>query len=209
MAALVDGVRAKSAAVAFRLSWTGTPGGSPLTKYKLQVKSGSTFKNVALPGPLSTSVQVSPAPGTTKTYRIQAIDSSGRASPWESITLQPQLVNDGSAGVVYSGSWAKKSVSGSVGGTVRTAKSNGAQAVLTTSARSIAVVLGTGPKFGKVSVTIDGGAPTVIDLHSASAHPAQVLLAVSWSSVGPHVITISAITSQRPRVDLDALLVIG
>jgi hypothetical protein len=64
---------------------------------------------------------------------------------------------------------------------------------------------------GRARVWIDGSAVATVDLYSATQKHRRVVFVQSWQSAGAHTIEIEVLGSPagRPRVDVDALLVIA
>jgi hypothetical protein len=58
-------------------------------------------------------------------------------------------------------------------------------------------------------VWIDGTLAATIDLHAAERKPRRVVFSQSWSASGSHSIRLVVLgTADRPRVDLDAFVII-
>jgi hypothetical protein len=80
---------------------------------------------------------------------------------------------------------------------------------LTFTGRSLAFVAPKGASYGAVSVSVDGGAATRIDLYRANRAPQVTVYVLNLPSSGEHkaVIRARAVGSRR-RVDIDAFAVI-
>jgi hypothetical protein len=76
--------------------------------------------------------------------------------------------------------------------------------------RSFALVAPKGPRYGAISVSIDGAAATRVSLYRATRAARVVVFVANLSTAGPHkaVIRADAVGSRR-RVDVDAFAVVG
>jgi autotransporter-associated beta strand protein len=97
-----------------RLSWSAVPGA---TSY--QVKRGtSAFSAPTTLASVSTTdyVDATAPPGTACYYTVTATDASGQSPPTRGIMASPSIiVDDGTAGTSYTGSWSASAVSGFYG----------------------------------------------------------------------------------------------
>ena len=58
-------------------------------------------------------------------------------------------------------------------------------------------------------VYIDGALATTVDFYRSSAAHRQVVFTRSWATTGPHLFKVVVLgTSGRPRVDVDAFVVV-
>jgi hypothetical protein len=75
--------------------------------------------------------------------------------------------------------------------------------------RAIALVTTKAPARGAFRVYVDGAYVTTVDLYRPSTAFRQVVWATSWASAGSHTMKLVVVgTAGRPRVDVDALLVL-
>jgi hypothetical protein len=119
----------------------------------------------------------------------------------------------------YGGTWTQEALPGAYGGTVRyasTAKDKVAlpNKITFTVTGNLAWVSTLGPDRGMASVSIDGGAPVMIDLYSPTKQAAQVVFATNNLRAGvQHSITVQVLGTKNAlstgtRVDLDAIVAI-
>jgi hypothetical protein len=143
-------------------------------------------------------------------YRVRAVDAAGNAGAWvNGITLNPRLTQQTSSSVKYSGTWASKSSSSFSGGSAKYAKAAGRSASLKFTGRSIALVTTKAPSRGKVKVYVNGAYVATVDLYGASTQYRALAWQKTWSSSGTRTIKlVVAGTSGRPRVDLDAFVIV-
>ena len=142
-------------------------------------------------------------------FAVSATDGAGNASePVVSAPFSAQLFQDSSASVVYGRKWTVVRNSNASGGTTRYSTRRGATARLTFTGRAVAWVAPVGTKMGKAKVFVDGVLVTKIDLR-ATGRPRMLVFSQNWSDAGQHTIRIKVLaTANRPRVDLDAFLIL-
>jgi hypothetical protein len=86
----------------------------------------------------------------------------------------------------------------------------GARATLAFEGRSVSWMATRGPKRGKARVFVDGVRVATVDLYASSNQYRRVVFSKSWTEAGSHTIEIRVLgTSGRPRVDVDAVVVVG
>lgn len=86
----------------------------------------------------------------------------------------------------------------------------GATATFTFKGREVAWISTKDTNRGKVNVYIDGSYVRTLDLRASSRQTRRVVLSRSWTEPGTHTIALKVLgTSGRPRVDVDALIVIN
>ena len=87
--------------------------------------------------------------------------------------------------------------------------SKGARATFRFSGRSVAIVAPTGPGRGKARIILDGKRVAVIDLRGDDHSQRRLVWVRTWSTAGRHTLRVQSLgTHGRPRVDLDAFLVL-
>jgi len=85
----------------------------------------------------------------------------------------------------------------------------GATASLSFQGRAIGVVAQRGPDRGQADILVDGKKVASIDLHAATLQERRVVFTVRWSGLATHTISVVVAGTQgRPRVDLDAFVVL-
>jgi hypothetical protein len=141
----------------------------------------------------------------------RAIDGVGNASEWvTSPVWTPRMWQEDSPAISYDGAWQTVDSGTYSGGAAAYTTSDGASATITFTGRSFGIVSRKGPARGEFRVFVDGQAVGIVDLRSAEQHRYVVVFARHWATSEEHTIRIVALgTTGRPRVDLDAFVVIG
>ncbi len=200
-------------AVPLTVAWTAaTDAGSGLAAapYELErsTNGGTTWTPVAKSA--ARSATVTAASSGTLRYRVRAIDAAGNAGGWAySPTLSPRLVQQTSSAVRYGGTWTKTSSTGYSGGSAKYAKVAGRSVTYRVTGRSIALVTTKAPSRGKVKIYVNGTRVATIDLYRSSTQYRVLAWQKTWSTSATRTIKLVVVgTSRRPRVDLDAFVVV-
>lgn len=203
-----------TSAVPVRISWpAAADSGSGVARYQLQQGANGTFQNVSLPSALSRSKDVLLEPGTNNyTFRVRAFDRVGNASPWAAgtgPTFRVAAYQEGSSAIAYSGTWNKQAPSGAYKTYVKYATAFGARAKHTFTGRNIGWVASRNSTSGGAEVYLDGTRVATVDLYSATAKPRQIVFSRAVTAGTTHTLEIRGLgTSGRPRVDVDAFVVL-
>ncbi len=115
--------------------------------------------------------------------------------------------------IAYTGSWTSFKTSGASGGSYTYADS-AASATITFNGTRLEWVATTGTTMGRASVTLDGGDPIAVDLHSATTRRQVKVWSTGELSDAPHMVAItwtgdSSAASVGTRVNIDAVEVNG
>jgi hypothetical protein len=196
--------------VPVRLAWAAaTDGLTNVASYEVaQQIDGGGFAEIAHVGGTSLTRQL--LVNHTYQFQIRAVDAVGHMGSWRlSTTLRPYLYQS-SVATVVTGSWHTATSSYYSGGSARYATAAGASATFrATSARSIAIVATKAKTRGSFKVYVDGVYKRTISTYSTTTKYRQLVYQFSWSSAGTHKVKIVVSgTSGRPRVDLDAFVVL-
>jgi subtilisin len=142
--------------------------------------------------------------------RVRAKDAAGNWSSWALLpTVSTGVAQDTSGSIVRSGAWASSSNSSYSRSTAIFAKVAGATLTRTFTGRAVGWVSAVGPTRGSARVYIDGSLYTTVSQYRADPGYRKVVFERSWPTSGSHTIRIEVVgTAGRPRVDLDALVVI-
>jgi hypothetical protein len=193
-----------------RVSWHGgDAGGSGLARYELQRRRGSgAWHTVELQGVHATSFRFQVSQTASIHFRVRAIDGAGNHSGWKTAaTVSGHLVQSGR--VALKGPWRTLAKPAASGGTSRFTVSTGARATFRFTGRSVAIVAPMGPGRGKARIIVDGKRVAVIDLRGSDHSQRRLVWARTWSTAGRHTLRVQPLgTHGRPRVDLDAFLVL-
>ncbi len=143
-------------------------------------------------------------------FRVRAIDGDGNTGRWKvSHTIDARVVQSQSHKVTLAGPWRTLVKPAASGGTSRYTIRKGAHATLRFTGRSVAIVAPTGPRRGRARILVDGKRVAVIDLRGEDNVQRQLVWSRSWAGRGPHRIRVEVLgTDGRPRVDLDAFVVV-
>jgi hypothetical protein len=200
-----------SSAVPVAVTWTGSDAASGIGHYELlQSTNGGAWKTVANPTTSGVVRALVASSATTYRFRVRAVDRAGNATvsaagPVFRATRSEQT----STAVKWSGTWSTSTTSSASGRTVRSTTRSGASATFTFSGRSVGWVAYLASTLGRASVYVDGRLAATVDLHASTTAWRRVAFARRWSASGTHVIRIVCrATSGRPRVDVDAFVVL-
>ncbi|HET7704217.1 MAG TPA: hypothetical protein VFK35_12525 [Candidatus Limnocylindrales bacterium] len=143
-------------------------------------------------------------------YRISAVDAVGNVgAPVYGPKYWPRLYQSTSYTTV-TGTWGTTSSTSYSGGSTRYSSTAGSTATFTaTLARSIAIVTTKAASRGSFKVYVDNVYKGTISTYSATTRFRQLVYQFNWSTAGTHKIKIVVVgTSGRPRVDMDAFVVL-
>jgi hypothetical protein len=149
-------------------------------------------------------------PGHTYALRVRARDAAGNWSPWvESPALSPALSQDTSPSLIRSGRWTRYRATWASGGTAIYATHRGAYVRRNFTGRAVAWIGSKSRTRGRARIYIDGAYVTTVDLKRSGTANRQVIYARSWSTAGPHAISVHVVgTPGRRRVDVDAFVIV-
>ncbi len=206
------GAAMSGSSVPLAVTWSASDnaGGSGVARYELaQSRNGAAWTTVST-SLTSKSAGVMAASSGTVRYRVRSVDAAGNAGAWvNGITLSPRLTQQTSSSVKYSGTWTSASSSSFSGGSAKYAKAAGRSASLKFTGRSIALVTAKSPSRGKVKVYVNGKFVTTVDLRGSSTQYRAVAWQSTWSTSATRTVKLVVVgTSGRPRVDLDAFVVV-
>jgi hypothetical protein len=188
-----------------KVKWSLQSTSNGVKRYELQVKrDAGSYRTLDLSSPTATSRWVTLAAGADYTFRVRAVDRSGRVGAWRAVGPRTVYrVADTASRVSYSSGWKTASSTSYIGGKVHYTKTAGAKVSIRFDGTSIAWTGPTGPTRGKVKVYLDGTLIKTVDLYSSTFDARKTVFAMQ---VGPgvHKLTLKALgTSGRPTVALD------
>ncbi len=196
--------------VPLRLSWTAaTDGGSGVAGYEIERSvNGGSWAAVGAYSVRSAAV-IAASSGTVR-YRVRAVDGAGNRGGWAyTPTLSPRLVQQSSSAVMYGGTWYGTSSTAYSGGSAKYANVAGRSATYTFTGRSIAFVTTKAPTRGKVKIYVNGAYVATVDLYRSSTQYRVLVWQKTWSTSGTRTIKLVVVgTAGRPRIDLDAFVVV-
>jgi hypothetical protein len=191
------------------LTWGASDKGSGVVDYNIQHRAGDgSWHNVILRDRLATHATFFLKADRSHVFRVRARDKAGNLSSFVAAPkVQPQIVQSSSA--TLSGTWKAAPDAKASGGGTRYATDQGAKASLAFRGRAIGVVAQRGPGRGLADILVDGKKVATIDLQAAALQERRVVYSTHWISLGEHTISIVVVgTTGRPRVDLDAFVVL-
>ena len=195
-----------------RIAWSGSDGskGSGIRSYAVSRSiNGGAWKTVSYVQAAS-AYDLVVTPGTTYRFRVRATDRDGNTGTWKlGPSFTARLVQQTSTAIRYAGTWARSESPGFAGGSARTSSTAGSSATFTFTGRAVALVTTVGPDRGRARVYVNGTYITTIDLASATKTDKVEAWSRSWSTAATRTVKVVVLgTPGRPRVDIDAFLVL-
>ena len=209
---LVAGSTLGDPEVPVKLSWSATDAGGEVTGYQLQQSTyGNPYENVGLADATTTTRTLGFAPGSNYRLRVRATDDNGNRSDWKYGTrfaLDTLQENDPS--ISYAKTWKGQSLASAYGGGVKYATARGAKATLSFTGTEVAWVAPESKTRGKAAVSLDGAKVATVNLFSRQTLARQVVFSRgNLDPATPHTLEVRSLgTSGRPRVDVDAFVVL-
>jgi hypothetical protein len=193
------------------VSWSATDGASQVASSEVQVsRNGGPWQGVTVPAPDSRVARTSGLPGGTIRARVRVTDGAGNASSWVyGPTVALQVVQETSRSISETSSWRRLAQTSALGGFVDKTNVSGASARYRFTGRGIVWLTAVGPTRGRADIYIDGRFVTRIDTYAAAFAGRRVAFQRTWSGTGIHTLEIrNRATLNRPRIDLDAFIVL-
>lgn len=124
------------------------------------------------------------------------------------------VYSDANANLAWSGLWAKVSLKGAFGGSIRRTRTPGSQVVVRFNGTGVSVIGTKASSYGKSAVAIDGKSVGTIDYYSAKTVNRQKLFSRTGLTDGEHTLTITPVKSRNSRssgygASLDRIVVTG
>ena len=118
------------------------------------------------------------------------------------------------ARLVYAGTWTALSNAAYSGGSLRYTANAGTSVTAKFTGASLALIARMGPSYGIARITVDGGAPILVDLYSSAFLNQQAVWNTGVLANGAHTVVISWTGQRNPAatftyVDIDAVDVAG
>lgn len=107
--------------------------------------------------------------------------------------------SDGNSNLAWSGEWAKVSLKGAYGGSMRRTRTPGSQVIVRFKGTGISVIGTKASSYGRSEIAIDGKPVGTIDYYSAKTLNRQKLFSHSGLADGEHTLTITALKSKNSR----------
>ena len=210
--AIATGGRLDSGSFRALASWpAATDATSAIAGYQAQwrVDGGAWGATISL-GATTRQAAVTMAGGHAYTVRLRARDAAGNWGAWVVTGPVRAGVIEETGGLSRTGTWRTYRSSLMSGGSSIYSSTARSSVLRSFTGRSVALVAPRGPGRGLASIWVDGAKVATIDLRSSTLSPRVIVFARSWPGAGRHSIRIVvAGTPGRPRVDVDALIVVG
>ena len=193
-----------------RVTWTGADtGGAGITSYDVERSIDGGAYVVVASGLASPSLPVAMAPGHSYRFAVRARDAAGNVSAWRAgSTTSAVVLQNSSTALHWSTGWHTVWSTVYSGGNARYATAAGTWMTTTFAGRSVGLVAALGAR-GQVRVYVDGSYLGTVDLRSATTTYRAVAWTRGWSSAATHTLKLVVVgTAGRPRVDVDAILVL-
>jgi subtilisin family serine protease len=203
---LRSGVTSPSDQLKVSIKW---PRVSRARRYQLQ-QSVDGGPWATLGKPYRPKLNILTWPGRRYAYRVRA-KVGGTWRDWKSGAALVTLPFEPVSGVTLSGNWSYSSSDKSYSEIPIYSTDAGARATLNFTGTSVAWIATRGPSRGRARVIVDGVHVTTIDLYASKTKHRQVVFSRSWDALGSHTIRIEVLgsPSSRPRVDIDALVIVS
>ncbi len=181
---------------------------------------GSSTTTTTLP-PLPTTTTSSYHYDDGASYRPPHLHHDHSSTTTTSSTTSTTLPSGGTTryeqtdpNLIYAGTWTTLSGSSYSGGSMAYTSASGAAVTISFSGTSLTWIARPALAFGKAQVSLDGGAPVLVDLYSPSTLYQQAVWSTGLLANGAHTVTIAWTGQKNPAalytyIDLDALDVVG
>lgn len=207
-AALATGGRLTGRAVT--VSWNATAQ-SGIKRYTLQRRiNGGSWQPIDLPSRTTTEITLGIQDGRSYRFRVRARDNDGDWSTFRTGTSFHADVMEAQESLLTGGTWYQQRDSSASGGVTRYARTEGARSTLIFTGTAIGLVAPRGPGRGEARILIDGKEVATIDLGAPAESTRQLVFTRTWESSAQRTIRVVLVgTKGRPRVDVDAFLVLA
>jgi subtilisin family serine protease len=203
---LASNTQAGSITLPVVIGWPATAGAQ---RYRLQ-QSIDAGEWTTIAKPYGTKLSTTAWPGVRYQYRVQA----KVAGVWRAWHIGPSAVvnpYEPSTAVEFNGTWISAATDKTYSELPAYSTTSGSSATFTFTGTSLAWISIRGPDRGKANISIDGTFVKTLDLYAGVTQFRALVFARTWSSAGVHTLRIDVLGRpfSRPRVDLDALVVVA
>jgi exopolysaccharide biosynthesis protein len=200
-------------AVPLSVTWpVATDRGTGVAGYEVQrsTDGGTTWSDVKLDAPTTPKTIVYVEPGDLARVRVRAIDKAGNTGDWsQGLRFRVIAYQDTSSKIAFHGTWKKSASPPLFGGTLRYTLKKGGTATFAFTGSQVAWVSMNGHDRGAAKVLIDGKAAATVDNKASATIVRRIVCVKLFTGTGRHEIEILSLgTPGRPRVDVDAILVV-
>jgi Bacterial Ig domain len=179
------------------------------TTYTLQRSlNGGGFQNVAANGARTLTQQLRAG---TYAFRVRAVNGALTATSAETTVV---VRTDQETAATVAGAWTTNAAATWWNGSLRFASANTASTTYTFTGRSFGLVSTRANSRGRLSVSIDGGAATKVDLFNATQQARRIVFSRNGLAAGSHTVVVRVLgtrnaSSRGTRVDVDGFVVLG
>jgi hypothetical protein len=193
------------------ITWSATDATSGVATYSLKRSvNGGAFASVTLSNPALNSVVQSLTPGKRYHYEVSATDKAGNTSAFVTGTqFTLTAFKTSASAITYSGGWSTATLAGSYSGTVHFTTTFGKKATLAFTGSQVEWVSTLGATQGSAKVSLDGGAPVIVNTNAGTTRTRQAVFVASAASAAHTLVVTNKATSGHPRIDVDAFIVIS
>ena len=148
--------------------------------------------------------------GHRYSLRLRARDVAGNWSAWAaSVAVRPVVVQDTSRYLVWSGRWYRATSTSASGGTTRYTTWRGATVTIAFQGTGSAIVTPRSPTRGRFQVWLDGVLKGTVDERARATQVRRVVFAMAGLAPRRHTLRLVCLgTSGRPRIDIDAIVLL-
>lgn len=194
---------------AITVSWSATDE-SGINRYKLHRSiDGGSWQPIELATRTSTEATLGVQDGRSYRFRVRARDRDGYWSTFRTGVSFEADVFESQESNLSGGKWRQDRDPSASGSYTRFAVTEGARSTLTFTGSAIALVAPRGPDRGEARILINGKEVAVIDLRAPSESARELVFTRTWEGSAERTIQVVVLgTAGRPRVDVDAYLVL-
>ncbi len=191
------------------VSWSAAdPSGVADVTLQRQIDGGG-WEELGLLAETDRSVQVALTRGRHYAFRVRATDALGNLGPWTTgAGVVGRVRQQDHGGVTYSGDWATRSDPDASGRSFSSATARGSALTVSFTGESIGWVAPRVEDGGRAEVTIDGGAPTAVELRSDDGADRLIVYRRRLTD-GPHVLRLTVTSGPPDIVRVDAFVILA
>lgn len=195
---------------AVTVSWNATdPSG--IKRYTLQRSiNGGSWQPIDLSSKTATEATLGIQDGRSYRFRVRARNNDGNWSTFQTGSSFRADVRESQESLLSGGTWYQQQDSKASGDVTRYARTAGARSTLTFTGTAIGLVAPRGPGRGEARILIDGKEAALIDLGADTESARRLVFTRTWEKSAQRTIQVVLVgTKGRPRVDVDAFLVLA
>lgn len=202
------GTNAATTSVPVRVAWPASMDTNGIARYEVSLQTdGGSWKLLAATS--ATAASKSLTAGHSYRFRVRSIDGVGNSTVVAGTAFKVTVREEGSALITYTGTWSRSASTAYHAGAARFSTRAGASATVLLVGRSVAWMASVGPMRGSARIYVDGIYAGSVSLYAATAANRRLVFARTWATPGTHRLEVRSLgTSGRPRIDVDAFVVV-